>query len=1484
MSKSTLPYFRAHIFDPYLTWDAGRVSCLFDSGASLSVLNNNSEFLKNHVCNIRESSKILCGFDGKKSRAAGEITIAVKDTNNNIFIFPTTLAEIHSCTLILGWDIISKCKIKIEKGILRLITGHSRQPDRGLKSALFLANQGGKLDAFRGGKPGTRSAKCEADRSEKPEDMVKCIVFQGTDERIPGLKIQNQGMYPTFCFDLHNRIRFYAVNQVNIPKGVCAQIEIERNGILASSEIKKGTVELIEPFQENHELAILPQIVAPGLPILNICVENTSSKDIIIEKGAVVAYSEIIEEKVLENSESVYSLLECILFGKKSETEVNTDSIKINSIKLSREKNLREIPRKIRNFEPLDMSKVKAGPSLSTDQQARLNELISKFHYIFSRNDFDLGSYSGPEKYRIELTTDEVQMSKVLRVPEAQRQLVEDHIEKLLASDVIEECSADIITTGFVCVRKKDGSYRLANDSRSINAVTKPKTNFLIPKISDILAEISNNKYYSSLDMNSSYYQVRIDERQKDLYTFMHPDGKRRFRFKYAPFGSKLISFVFQSIIAGSVLKDISSVVSYIDDIIIFSKNFESHIEVLERVFERFSEFNLSLKLKKCEFGFDSIKAFGFKVDSAGYSPLESRVKKLKALRCPENRKEMKASLAALCYYRNFIEKFTELSAPMYKLTSSNVKFEMTSEIRKNWNQILDNLSETVLCTKPLHNGTFHLMTDASILGIACVLFEVQSGVLKVILCDSKVLTDHQKRYNIAQLELFAISFFFKKLEKMFIFEKSVKVFCDNLSVCHIIRNLKNYPITNYNPVSRHLLFLSKFNIEIYHKRGDSPEFLIVDLLSRQIISPESKIKVGLKNKECLVSVKNIAGEFVNLDTFDVSHLPKEKRFQNFKKLFQVRTRKDWESLSKSKEDLLRRETREKSSPNGDKSNPSGDGGAEAPEREKKSKCLGESAEEQVNELVQSLSEGQSSSESEDSDGDAPEMLEEVCFLSSRMPSNLNHLDLLKGLMKDQTNDENIKNKIRKLRKEKSIFFAKNEKIDGKVFQILFYGPQKLLVVPEGKIFETLKMIHKHESMKSLNLILKRIGLYIPYQKVKTFIMGCDICMSSRSSKSVEISKFKTIDGTDHPFSVIHSDISFIDNKPIIATVDAYTKYVIFDELENMKGECLAFMLAEHILHFNVPKVLVTDNGSNYESQEIESMLEALNIEHKRISPGNSKGNGLAELANRNLQTELRLSKEHINLEDKGNLRLILKLSAYIINSRVNSQTGFSPFELVFKERPNFPYRVPSLSKTKISSLRGYVKNMYEKAVKMRELVNDLKDMKIKELEGQVLKKVNIKAGDFIKIRNVRKPGEPRKLFRPFSNSYYKVIRVHHYTKSLEVEKVVSSDVVRKERFRVPIYRVKKCLPEVEAEKRLRVKNYTETQEEIGNEKKLNDEREINTEGDNGKNGQKNVNVELKEKSSEKKRRKVRFQESGKAKESPGQPELRRSQRLKNKK
>ena len=116
------------------------------------------------------------------------------------------------------------------------------------------------------------------------------------------------------------------------------------------------------------------------------------------------------------------------------------------------------------------------------------------------------------------------------------------------------------------------------------------------------------------------------------------------------------------------------------------------------------------------------------------------------------------------------------------------------------------------------------------------------------------------------------------------------------------------------------------------------------------------------------------------------------------------------------------------------------------------------------------------------------------------------------------------------------------------------------------------------------------------------------------------------------------------------------------------------------------------------------------------------------------------------------------------------------------------------------------------------------------------------------------------------------------------MEKLVSSDVVRKERFRVPVYRVKKCLPEAEAERRLRVKDDTGRQKIDENEKNPKYEKKKGTkEDDKIQDVQGKVNIELKEKSNEKSKRKVRFQESTKVSETPGQPELRRSQRLKNK-
>ena len=168
----------------------------------------------------------------------------------------------------------------------------------------------------------------------------------------------------------------------------------------------------------------------------------------------------------------------------------------------------------------------------------------------------------------------------------------------------------------------------------------------------DLLQSLAGNKFYTSLDMNSSFTQIPIDESQRQMYTFLRPDWKRTYRYKCEPFGISQLSNVFQSIIAGEVLKDTAALI-YIDDINLGTKNFEDHLKKLEHIFQKFDQYNLTLKSKKCHFATDHLECFGYMVNSRGYKPIESRIKKLKMLKTTATKRELRSHLASLAYFRN---------------------------------------------------------------------------------------------------------------------------------------------------------------------------------------------------------------------------------------------------------------------------------------------------------------------------------------------------------------------------------------------------------------------------------------------------------------------------------------------------------------------------------------------------------------------------------------------------------------------------------------------------------------------------------------------------------------------------------------------------------------------------------------------------------------------------------------------------------------
>ena len=135
-------------------------------------------------------------------------------------------------------------------------------------------------------------------------------------------------------------------------------------------------------------------------------------------------------------------------------------------------------------------------------------------------------------------------------------------------------------------VRKKDGSLRTCVDYRHLNSVTKSDT-FPLPRIDDLLDQLGNSKYFTTLDLAAGYWLIRVADDSIEKTAFVKPNGL--FEFRVMPFGLTNAPAVFQRLMQ-RVLSGLnkeeepSFVVVYIDDILIFSRTIEEHLHHISLV------------------------------------------------------------------------------------------------------------------------------------------------------------------------------------------------------------------------------------------------------------------------------------------------------------------------------------------------------------------------------------------------------------------------------------------------------------------------------------------------------------------------------------------------------------------------------------------------------------------------------------------------------------------------------------------------------------------------------------------------------------------------------------------------------------------------------------------------------------------------------------------------------------------------------------
>lgn len=400
----------------------------------------------------------------------------------------------------------------------------------------------------------------------------------------------------------------------------------------------------------------------------------------------------------------------------------------------------------------------------------------------------------------------------------------------MLKLDVIEPCESPWLNP-VIIAPKKDGTWRFCVDSRKLNSITL-KDAYKLPFISDIIDNLRDAKYISSIDISKAFWEIplRLSDRPK---TAFHVPGRGMFQFKVMPFGLTNAPATQQRFMDSLFSADNldNSVFVYLDDIIIISKTFDEHIVLLDKVLQKLTNAKITINYPKCSFFMKELKYLGYVVNEQGLQTDPDKVKAILDIQPPSTSREVKRFLGTASWYRRFVPNFSTLVAPLTKLTSTSKKappFKWSSEADKAFNKIKEALISTPILSCPDYSQPFAVHCDASSFGIGAMLTQEFDGIEKPIAYMSKSLTGPQKNYSITERELLSIILAIEHWRCYLDNGKKFIIYTDH-SALQWFLNLDNPS----GRLARWSIRLSAFNFEIKHKRGK--DHLIPDALSRSV-------------------------------------------------------------------------------------------------------------------------------------------------------------------------------------------------------------------------------------------------------------------------------------------------------------------------------------------------------------------------------------------------------------------------------------------------------------------------------------------------------------------------------------------------------------------------------------------------------------------------------------------------------------------------
>ncbi|UYV65989.1 hypothetical protein LAZ67_3006074 [Cordylochernes scorpioides] len=471
-----------------------------------------------------------------------------------------------------------------------------------------------------------------------------------------------------------------------------------------------------------------------------------------------------------------------------------------------------------REVEKNEEPRFQINENLSPKEQKELKQVLERYGDLFSSR---LGR-TNLAKHRIDTEDAKPIKHKPYRVSAKERDIIKEQIDEMLTEGIIRPSSSPW-SFPVILVKKRDGKYRFCVDYRKLNNVTV-KDVYPIPRIDEVMDTLQGSTHFSAIDLRSGYWQVEVEERDKEKTAFTTAHGL--YEFNVMPFGLCNAPATFErnmENMLGNLRWQIC--LCYLDDVIIYSPDFPTHLKRLEAVFRCFRESNLRLNDKKCRFDFEELEILGYITSKHGIKPAEHNIKAVRNFPRPKKVKEVQSFLGMCSYYRKFIKDFSKIADPLTNLIKKSVSFTWTERQEEAFQTL-----KTALLSPPIlghfnPNAPTYVHTDASNIGIGATLVQDIGGEEKVISYLSRTLSKAEQNYSTTEKECLAVVWSMSKL-RPYLYGRHFKIVTDHHALCWL-KNLKDPT----GRLARWALKIQEYDFDIIHKSGK--KHLDADGLSR---------------------------------------------------------------------------------------------------------------------------------------------------------------------------------------------------------------------------------------------------------------------------------------------------------------------------------------------------------------------------------------------------------------------------------------------------------------------------------------------------------------------------------------------------------------------------------------------------------------------------------------------------------------------------